>query len=78
MASSSSRRGRRRWALPRGFAWIARRPEALFIWALSWCFVLVLGAEELSISVEIGAFLAGISLAQLPWHGELRGGSTRS
>ncbi len=61
-----------KWALPRGFGWIARRPEALFIWALSWCFVLVLGAEELGISVEIGAFLAGISLAQLPWHGELQ------
>jgi Kef-type K+ transport system membrane component KefB len=61
-----------RWVLPRGFQWISRRPEALFIWALSWCFVLVLGAETLGLSVEIGAFLAGISLAQLPYHGDLR------
>jgi Kef-type K+ transport system membrane component KefB len=61
-----------RWALPAAFRWISRRPEALFIWALSWCFALVLGAEALGISVEIGAFLAGISLAQLPYHGELR------
>jgi Kef-type K+ transport system membrane component KefB len=61
-----------RWVLPGAFAWIARRPEALFVWALSWCFVLVLGAEAMEISVEIGAFLAGISLAQLPYHGDLR------
>ncbi|TVP43797.1 MAG: portal protein [Gemmatimonadales bacterium] len=61
-----------RWVLPRGFQWISRRPEALLIWALSWCFFLVLGAETLRISVEIGAFLAGISLAQLPYHGDLR------
>ena len=61
-----------RWALPPVFSFIAQRPEALFIVALSWCFALVLGAEALGISVEIGAFLAGISLAQLPYHGELR------
>lgn len=61
-----------RWVLPRAFGWIARRPEALFLWALSWCFALVLGAEAMEISVEIGAFLAGISLAQLPYHGDLR------
>jgi Kef-type K+ transport system membrane component KefB len=64
--------GASRWALGPAFRWIARRPEALFIVALSWCFALVLGAEALGISVEIGAFLAGISLAQLPYHGELR------
>jgi Kef-type K+ transport system membrane component KefB len=61
-----------RWSLPRLFGWMASRPQALFVWALAWCFLLVMGAEALKISVEIGAFLAGISLAQLPYHGDLR------
>jgi Kef-type K+ transport system membrane component KefB len=61
-----------RWILPRIFGWISDSPEALFIWALSWCFLLVWGAEHLELSLEIGAFLAGVSLAQLPYHGDLK------
>ena len=61
-----------RFALPRLFGWIAGRENALFIWALCWCFLLVMGAELMEISLEIGAFLAGISLAQLPYNDELR------
>ncbi len=64
--------GASRWVLPRLFGWVARFPESLFIWALTWCFILVLGAELLQLSLEIGAFLAGVSLAQLPYHGDLR------
>src|SRR5690606_26999771 len=51
-----------RWVLPRAFAAVARSPETTFIWALTWCFLLVLGAEFLELSLEIGAFLAGVSL----------------
>jgi Kef-type K+ transport system membrane component KefB len=61
-----------RWVLPRIFGWISDSPEALFIWALSWCFLLVWGAEYMELSLEIGAFLAGVSLAQLPYHGDLK------
>ncbi|TVP77483.1 MAG: portal protein [Gemmatimonadales bacterium] len=61
-----------RWVLPPTFRWISRSPESLFIWALTWCFLLVLGAELMEVSIEIGAFLAGIALAQLPYHGDLR------
>ena len=61
-----------KWVLPRLFGWISDSPETLFIWALSWCFILVWGAEHMGLSLEIGAFLAGISLAQLPYHGDLR------
>jgi len=61
-----------RWLLPRLFGWVSASSEALFIWALAWCFLLVLGAELLHLSLEIGAFLAGVTLAQLPFHGELR------
>lgn len=58
--------------LPRPFAWIARSPEALLVWSLCLCFVMILAAEALSLSVELGAFLAGVSLAQLPYNQELR------
>ncbi|TVR00359.1 MAG: portal protein [Deltaproteobacteria bacterium] len=61
-----------RWVLPRPFAWAARSPETLFIWSLCWCFAFVLGAELMSLSPEIGAFLAGVSLAQLGCAHDLR------
>jgi Kef-type K+ transport system membrane component KefB len=61
-----------RYVLPRAFGWIASSAEALFIWSLCWCFLLVLTAELLGLSPEIGAFLAGVSLAQLPYSHVLR------
>ncbi|MEX2583228.1 MAG: cation:proton antiporter [Gemmatimonadota bacterium] len=61
-----------RYVLPPVFAWIAGSLEGLFIWSLSWCFLFVVGAELLHLSIEIGAFIAGISLAQLPYSHELR------
>ena len=61
-----------RYVLPPLFDWIAKAPDAMFIWSLFWCFLLVLGAEAMQLSVEIGAFLAGIALAQLPYSHDLR------
>jgi Kef-type K+ transport system membrane component KefB len=61
-----------RYLLPPIFAWISRYSEALFIWALCWCFLVVMAAELLHLSPEIGAFLAGIGLAQLPYNHTLR------
>jgi Kef-type K+ transport system membrane component KefB len=61
-----------RFILPRIFAWVAGSPEPMLIWSLCWCFLFVLGAEVLALSLEIGAFLAGLSLAQLPYNHELR------
>ncbi len=60
-----------RYLLPRPFAWAARRPEAVLIWSLAWCFALVMAAHAMHLSLEIGAFLAGIALAQLPHHEDL-------
>lgn len=57
---------------PRPFAWISRFPEALLVWSLAWCFLLIFAAGLLGLSLELGAFLAGISLAQLPWAHALR------
>jgi Kef-type K+ transport system membrane component KefB len=61
-----------RWVLPVVLGWFADRLDALFIASLCWCLGLVLLAESLELSLEIGAFLAGISLAQLPFNDELR------
>ncbi|MEQ1853228.1 MAG: cation:proton antiporter [Chthoniobacteraceae bacterium] len=61
-----------RYLLPRPLAWAARSPEMLLIWSLCWCFGLVLAAQRLGLSLEIGAFLAGVSLAQLPYSHDLR------
>lgn len=61
-----------RYLLPRPFRWAARSPEMLLTWSLSWCFILVLGADKLGLSLEVGAFLAGLSLAQLPYNADLR------
>lgn len=61
-----------KYVLPKPFAWIARYPDASLIWALCWCFALVLLAQTMSLSVEIGAFIAGMALAQLPYNEDLR------
>ena len=60
-----------RYVLPKPFAWASRSPDTVFIWALCWCFLVVLLAHQFHLSVEIGAFLAGIAIAQLPIHEDL-------
>ncbi len=60
-----------RWFLPPLFRWLGGTLEALFIWSLAWCFAFLVMAAALDLSVEIGAFVAGVALAQLPYHQEL-------
>lgn len=60
-----------KYVLPKPFAWASRSPDTVFIWALCWCFLVVLLAHQFHLSVEIGAFLAGIAIAQLPIHEDL-------
>jgi Kef-type K+ transport system membrane component KefB len=61
-----------RWVLPRLVAWLRPVPEGLFIASLAWLFAFILGAELLHVSIELGAFMAGVVLAQLPYNEELR------
>lgn len=61
-----------RRVLPYVFGWVERAPAALFLVSLAWCFALVLAAHALELSAEIGAFLAGLSAAQLPHAHDLR------
>ncbi len=56
-----------RWILPGLFGWLTPYQDAAFLWSLSWCFLLVLLAKLLHFSPELGAFMAGVSLAQLSY-----------
>ncbi len=60
-----------RFLLAKPFQWAGRSSDTLLIWSLSWCFLLILLARQLGLSLEIGAFLAGLSLAQLPQNADL-------
>ncbi len=60
-----------RLLLPALFTKLARSPELLLLAALSWCLVVALNSLSLGFSVEIGAFLAGVSLASLPYNLEI-------
>jgi Kef-type K+ transport system membrane component KefB len=61
-----------RYLLPRPLAWASQRPRTLVVWSLTWCLALVWAAHALSLSAEIGAFLAGLAVAQLGCAHELR------
>ncbi len=56
-----------KFVLPKLFEWTSSSPETAFLWSLAWCFCLVAVSEFLHLSLEIGAFLAGMALAQLPY-----------
>jgi hypothetical protein len=61
-----------KFMLPRAFDWISSSSEGAFIWSLAWCFLFIIAAEALHLSVELGAFLAGVGLAQLRFSEALR------
>ena len=52
-----------RYALPRLLNMMADSPELLMLMAIAWGTLLAAGADSLGLSKEIGAFLAGFSLA---------------
>ncbi len=60
-----------RFVLPWLFGWLSGSLEALFVWSLTWCFGFILAAQALGLSVELGAFIAGVGLAQLRYNHEL-------
>jgi Kef-type K+ transport system membrane component KefB len=60
-----------RWVLSGLLGRVAAAPDALLAVSLTWAFALILGAERLGVSIELGAFLAGIAIAQLPYADEL-------
>jgi Kef-type K+ transport system membrane component KefB len=61
-----------RWLLPGLVRWLTPSADGLFIVGLTWAFAFILAAEFLHLSVELGAFIAGVIMAQLPHTEELR------
>lgn len=55
------------YMLPPLFAKIAKSSELLFLSSLAWCFVVAISAARFDFPLELGAFLAGISLGSLPY-----------
>ncbi len=60
------------FVLPGLFAKAAPSQQTLLVGSLAWCFAVVLGSEVLGLSPELGGFIAGVSLAQLPYSQDLR------
>ncbi|MWV65299.1 potassium transporter Kef [Halorubrum sp. JWXQ-INN 858] len=60
-----------RYFLPTLFRRIADNKDVFFVIGIAWAFLFIAVTEHLELSVEVGAFLAGISLAQLPYSKEL-------
>ena len=61
-----------RYLLPYVFRRIADNRDVFFLVAISWAFLFVFVSEELNLSIEMGAFLAGLAVAQLPYSKELQ------
>lgn len=57
-----------RFLLPELFKKASRQPELMLILAMAWCFAMCGLADYLSLSLEMGALIAGISIASFPYH----------
>ncbi|MDD5731524.1 MAG: cation:proton antiporter [Patescibacteria group bacterium] len=53
------------------FNYLAHSPELLFLASIAWCFAVAGGAFMLGFSIEMGAFIAGLTLASLPYSDEI-------
>lgn len=62
-----------RYVLEKVFSAVAKSAELLFLSAVAWCFIFVAVSLLLGFSVVIGAFLAGVALANSPFHYEIQG-----
>lgn len=56
------------YVLPYFFSKLARSSELLFLASVAWCFIFTLAMARFDFPIEMGAFLAGISLAALPYN----------
>jgi Kef-type K+ transport system membrane component KefB len=61
--------GLSRWVLPFVFRTVAQVPELMLVISLGWCFLVALVAAHpaVGLSMEMGALIAGVSLATYPY-----------
>ncbi len=57
-----------RWVMPKFFRQIAKSPELVLVASLAWVFLVVATVKGIGLSIEIGGFLAGLSLANASEH----------
>lgn len=57
-----------RYLLQHVFSFIAKIPELLLVTAIAWCFLLSGIADEMGLSKEMGALMAGVSLSTFPYN----------
>ncbi|MFQ5406446.1 MAG: cation:proton antiporter [Candidatus Micrarchaeia archaeon] len=62
-----------RFVVKKVFDALSKTQELLFLGSISWCFLFASFAIYLGFSKEIGAFLAGVSLASLPYTYDILG-----
>ncbi|MBT6995292.1 hypothetical protein HN865_00805 [Candidatus Woesearchaeota archaeon] len=62
-----------KFIFPKLFRFAARSKELLFLTSLTVLFIFAIFAHYLSFSVAIGAFVAGVALASLPYHFDIVG-----
>jgi Kef-type K+ transport system membrane component KefB len=60
-----------RFVLPQIFKRASRQPELLLVTAMAWCFAMCGLANYLSLSLEMGALIAGVSIASFPYHADV-------
>jgi Kef-type K+ transport system membrane component KefB len=62
-----------KYFFPRIFNFAAKSPELLFMSSVTVLFLFTILAHLMEFSLAIGAFLGGLSLANLPYHHDIRG-----
>jgi Kef-type K+ transport system membrane component KefB len=60
--------GLSKYILPRLFRSIAKVPELLLVSSLGWCFLICGIANYLSLSIEMGALIAGVAISTFPYN----------
>lgn len=60
-----------RFILPHVFKRIGKQPELVLIVAMGWCFAMCGLAKYLHLSLEMGALIAGVSIASYPYHTDI-------
>lgn len=56
-----------KYLLPKLFMSIAKSPELMLITSISWCFLVSGTADAIGLSKEMGALIAGLSIAAFPY-----------
>jgi Kef-type K+ transport system membrane component KefB len=62
-----------RWVLPGLYRAIAKSPEMVLVASMAWCFLVAGIADKLGLSKEMGALIAGMTIASFPYGTEVIG-----